>query len=100
MLYICAKMLKETGSLVDDLVTTTVMSNIGFHKAIEALGLNVEVTQVGDRYVLESMLKNRLYDRRGTIRAYYFPKPHDNRGWFAVGAATFAGNADVTKNTV
>lgn len=57
MLYICAKMLKETDSLVDDLVTTTVMSNIGFHKAVEALGLKVEVTQVGDRYVLESMLK-------------------------------------------
>lgn len=57
MLYICAKMLKDTDSLVDDLVTTTVMSNIGFHKAVEALGLKLEVTQVGDRYVLESMLK-------------------------------------------
>jgi phosphoglucosamine mutase len=56
-LYICAKMLKETDSLVDDLVTTTVMSNIGFHKAVKALGLNIEITQVGDRYVLESMLK-------------------------------------------
>lgn len=56
-LYICAKMLKETDSLVDDLVTTTVMSNIGFHKAAEALGLHVDVTQVGDRYVLERMLQ-------------------------------------------
>ncbi|NCB42863.1 MAG: phosphoglucosamine mutase [Clostridia bacterium] len=57
MIYICAKMLKETDSLVDGLVTTTVMSNIGFHKAIQALGLHLEITQVGDRYVLESMLK-------------------------------------------
>ncbi|MDD4445963.1 MAG: phosphoglucosamine mutase, partial [Eubacteriales bacterium] len=40
-----------------DLVTTTVMSNIGFHKAVEALGLKADVTQVGDRYVLERMLK-------------------------------------------
>ncbi len=56
-MYICARMLKETGALPFGLVTTTVMSNIGFHKAVEALGLKVDVTQVGDRYVLERMLK-------------------------------------------
>ncbi|MDD3290796.1 MAG: phosphoglucosamine mutase [Eubacteriales bacterium] len=56
-MYICAKMLKETDALPFDLVTTTVMSNIGFHKAVEALGLKADVTQVGDRYVLERMLK-------------------------------------------
>lgn len=56
-IYICAKMLKETGQLAGDLVTATVMSNLGFHKAIENLGCRVEVTGVGDRYVLESMLK-------------------------------------------
>ncbi len=54
---ICAKMLKATGQLKDDMVTVTVMSNLGFHKAAEELGLKVEVTGVGDRYVLESMLK-------------------------------------------
>jgi len=57
MIYICAKMLKETGELYDNKVTATVMSNLGFHKAIESIGCNVDVTQVGDRYVLESMLK-------------------------------------------
>lgn len=57
MIYICAKMLKQTGKLKDNLVTATVMSNIGFHKAIEAIGGKVDTTQVGDRYVLESMLK-------------------------------------------
>lgn len=56
-MYICTKMLQETGALPFDLVTTTVMSNIGFHKAVEALGLKTDVTQVGDRYVLERMLK-------------------------------------------
>jgi phosphoglucosamine mutase len=56
-IYICAKMLKEMDALSGNLVTTTVMSNIGFHKAIEALGLKLEITQVGDRYVLESMLR-------------------------------------------
>ena len=34
------------------------MANIGFHKAIKEAGGRVEVTQVGDRYVLENMLKS------------------------------------------
>ncbi len=57
MIYICAKILKEQGKLHGDKVTATVMSNLGFHKAIENIGAKVDVTQVGDRYVLESMLK-------------------------------------------
>lgn len=56
VICICAKMLKEAGKLKDDRVTATVMSNIGFHKYIEAMGCSVDVTSVGDRYVLESML--------------------------------------------
>ena len=54
---ICAKMLKSEGRLKDDKVTATVMSNIGFHKAMEAEGISVDVTGVGDRYVLERMLE-------------------------------------------
>lgn len=57
ILYLCAKMLKQRGELPFDLITTTVMSNLGFHKAIETLGLKADVTQVGDRYVLERMLQ-------------------------------------------
>ncbi|HZK02612.1 MAG TPA: phosphoglucosamine mutase [Anaerovoracaceae bacterium] len=57
MIFICAKMLKNLGCLAENKVTATVMSNIGFHKAIEGIGATVDVTQVGDRYVLESMLK-------------------------------------------
>lgn len=53
---ICAKMLKESGQLAENKVTATVMSNIGFHKYIQdVVGAEVEVTGVGDRYVLESM---------------------------------------------
>ena len=54
---ICAKMLKAEGRLKDNKVTVTVMSNIGFHKAMKAEGISVDVTGVGDRYVLEQMLK-------------------------------------------
>ncbi len=57
MIYICAKMLKDNNELPENMVTATVMSNIGFHRAVEAIGCKVETTQVGDRYVLESMLK-------------------------------------------
>ncbi len=57
VICICAEMLKKEGRLKDDLVTATVMSNIGFHKYMEGIGCKVEVTGVGDRYVLESMLK-------------------------------------------
>lgn len=56
MIYICAKSLKGEGRLKDNKVTATVMSNLGFHKALEKIGVTVDVTQVGDRYVLESML--------------------------------------------
>lgn len=55
---ICAKMLKDAGQLAENKVTATVMSNIGFHKYIkEQVGAVVDVTGVGDRYVLESMLE-------------------------------------------
>lgn len=57
LICICAKMMKEQGELAGNRVTGTVMSNLGFHKYLEELGCTVDVTGVGDRYVLESMLK-------------------------------------------
>lgn len=57
LICICAQMMKSKEQLTENLVTATVMSNIGFHKYIEKIGAKVEVTGVGDRYVLESMLK-------------------------------------------
>lgn len=54
---ICAKLLKEEGHLRENRVAVTIMSNLGFHKYAQNLGIDVDVTGVGDRYVLESMLK-------------------------------------------
>lgn len=55
---ICAAMMKNEGRLSGNRVTATVMSNIGFHKYVkQTLGAEVDVTGVGDRYVLESMRK-------------------------------------------
>jgi len=55
ILAICAKYLKGAGKLANNRVVSTVMSNVGFHKAMAALGIELIVTDVGDRYVLEQM---------------------------------------------
>jgi len=55
LLAILALGLAEAGELVDDTVVATVMSNLGFVQAMEAAGLRVVQTRVGDRYVLEAM---------------------------------------------
>ncbi|GAB6932405.1 phosphoglucosamine mutase [Calditerricola satsumensis] len=57
IMAILAKALKERGALKGDAVVATVMSNIGFHRALEEMGLRVEVTAVGDRHVMEAMRK-------------------------------------------
>jgi phosphoglucosamine mutase len=58
LLAILALDLAEAGRLVDDTVVATVMSNLGFVQAMEAAGLRVRQTRVGDRYVLEEMRKS------------------------------------------
>ena len=58
IMAIISNYLKEKGKLSKDTMVATVMSNLGLHKYAEKNGLNLEQTQVGDRYVLEEMLKN------------------------------------------
>ena len=58
IMFILAKHLKEQGELKDNMVVSTVMSNIGFYKAVEENGLQSVKTAVGDRYVVEEMRKN------------------------------------------
>jgi phosphoglucosamine mutase len=55
ILAILAIAMAESGRLVDDTVVTTVMSNIGFDRAMREAGIDVRQTKVGDRYVLEAM---------------------------------------------
>ena len=47
---------QSRGLLKNETIVATVMSNLGFFKAMESLDINVETTAVGDRYVLERML--------------------------------------------
>ena len=58
IMFILAQHLKEQGELKDNMVVSTVMSNIGFYKAIEENELQSVKTAVGDRYVVEEMRKN------------------------------------------
>jgi len=55
IMAICAKMMKEEGTLTNNLLVSTVMSNIGLSVALKNLGIAQESTKVGDRYVLEEM---------------------------------------------
>lgn len=57
IMYICAKHLKEQNRLKQDTVVSTVMSNLGFYKGLEANGIISAQTAVGDRYVVEEMKK-------------------------------------------
>ena len=58
IMLLCALKLKEAGQLHDNMIVSTVMSNIGFHKAAKELGMQTCTTAVGDRYVLERMLED------------------------------------------
>ena len=55
MIALAALQLRDEGQLTNDTVVVTVMSNLGFHKAMAAAGINVVTTAVGDRSVLEAL---------------------------------------------
>jgi len=57
VMIICANMLKQDGKLKNDLLVTTVMSNLGLKVACKKYGFNHHASKVGDRYVLEDMLR-------------------------------------------
>ena len=55
IMYICGKYMKEQGTLFNNTVVTTIMSNFGLYKAFEREGIAYEKTAVGDKYVYENM---------------------------------------------
>jgi phosphoglucosamine mutase len=58
VLAACAVALKREQRLPNDTIVTTVMTNLGLHRAMQREGISVVQTQVGDRYVLEEMLRS------------------------------------------
>ncbi|VYT76520.1 Phosphoglucosamine mutase [Streptococcus parasanguinis] len=58
IMYIIGSYLSSKGLLEKNTIVTTVMSNLGFHKALDAKAIQKEITAVGDRYVVEEMRKS------------------------------------------
>ena len=61
--------MKSKGQLKNDTLVVTVMSNIGLRIAAEENGIKLATTQVGDRYVLEEMIKGRLQSWWRAVRS-------------------------------
>jgi phosphoglucosamine mutase len=55
LMAVFAKHLKDAGKLRNNTVVSTVMANLGFRRSMEELGVDIEETAVGDRYVYERM---------------------------------------------
>ena len=58
LLAVIGKYLKEKGKLKNDTIVSTIMSNLGLNKFCSSNEITLKQTKVGDRYVLEEMLKN------------------------------------------
>ena len=57
IISVCAKYMKEKGKLKKDTAVVTILSNMGLHKMAKENNINIISTAVGDRYVLEEMMK-------------------------------------------
>jgi phosphoglucosamine mutase len=57
VLLVCARALKAAGKLRENVVVSTVMSNLGLEQALERAGIRMVRTPVGDKYVLEEMVR-------------------------------------------
>ncbi|WP_159592230.1 phosphoglucosamine mutase [Streptococcus halichoeri] len=57
IMFIIGRYLAEKGLLAKNTIVTTVMSNLGFHQALDQAGIKKAITAVGDRYVVEEMRK-------------------------------------------
>lgn len=78
-MYILGCYMKERGMLKDDLVVTTVMSNLGLYRAFEKAKINTQVTGVGDKYVYECM-KEHNYTLGGEQSGHIIFYEHKNTG--------------------
>jgi phosphoglucosamine mutase len=79
ILNVLAQNWMNNGRLKNKTVVGTVMSNLGFIKAMNELGIKVEKTAVGDRYVLEKMLEND-YSLGGEQSGHIIMREYSNTG--------------------
>lgn len=79
IIAVCGKHLKEQGKLKDDTIVVTVMSNLGLDIACNEIGMNALKTKVGDRYVLEEMIKGN-YNLGGEQSGHIIFLNHNTTG--------------------
>lgn len=58
IMYVCGKYLKKSNRLAGNTIVATIMSNLGFFKALDHAGISYVKTTVGDKYVNEEIVKN------------------------------------------
>jgi phosphoglucosamine mutase len=79
IMFILGNYMKSQGRLKRDTIVTTVMSNLGLYKAIEANGMHSVQTAVGDRHVVEEMRKEG-YNIGGEQSGHVILFDHHNTG--------------------
>ncbi len=79
ILYIYASYMKDRGKLLKNTVVTTIMSNFGLYKALDALGIAYEKTAVGDKYVYDCM-QEKGYRLGGEQSGHIIFKKYANTG--------------------
>lgn len=79
ILYICAKYMNEQGTLKQNTVVSTVMSNLGFYRALESNNIKSVKTAVGDRYVMEKM-RDEGYNLGGEQSGHIIFLDHSTTG--------------------
>ena len=68
VMLMCAKQMKAEGRLKGNAIVATVMSNIGLEIALREAGIGIVRCAVGDKYVMEEMLRRGLVARRRAVR--------------------------------
>jgi phosphoglucosamine mutase len=88
IMAVCADFMREQGTLKQNTLVATVMSNLGLFIAGDKMGINIPKTKVGDRYVLEEMLKNG-YNIGGEQSGHIIFLDHNTTGDGLVSALQF-----------
>ena len=94
-MFICGCYMKDNGLLKDDVVVTTVMSNLGLYHAFKDKGIRYEQTAVGDKYVFECMNEHG-YSIGGEQSGHIIFHAHANTG---DGLLTAMKLLEIMKNT-
>ncbi|MEJ7702393.1 MAG: hypothetical protein WKF47_01335 [Geodermatophilaceae bacterium] len=98
ILAVCAIALQEAGRLAQDTVVATVMSNLGFGKAMAAAGISVLTTDVGDRYVLDA-LRAKSLSLGGEQSGHIIFSEHATTGDGLLTALMLAGRMAATRQS-